>query len=142
MKAKDVLVPSERYMNFEQIVDFCKDVKQFALPIQTSHKHFEKMIEDMTTYGSTALGPGLLTAICLGGRQRGSKIVMCTDGEANVGLLGPAFYTKAADYAKDLGVMVSILSIKGDRCNLKELGKLTLSTGGSILKIDPSLLGS
>lgn len=55
---------------------------------------------------------------------------------------GPAFYTKAAEYAKQKGVVVNILSIKGDRCNLKELGKLTLSTGGSILKIDPTLLGS
>jgi hypothetical protein len=32
--------------------------------------------------------------------------------------------------------------LKGDNCNLKELGKLTLSTGGSIMKIDPKLLGS
>jgi hypothetical protein len=57
-------------------------------------------------------------------------------------LNGPEFYTRAAQYAKEKGVVVNILSIKGDRCNLKELGKLTLSTGGSILKIDPSLLGS
>lgn len=55
---------------------------------------------------------------------------------------GPEFYTKTAEYAKQKGVVVNILSIKGDRCNLKELGKLTLSTGGSILKIDPTLLGS
>jgi hypothetical protein len=96
----------------------------------------------MTTYGCTALGPALVTSIQLASRIRGSKIVLCTDGEANIGLVGPDFYTKAADYAKEKGVMVSILSIKGDRCNLKELGKLTLSTGGSILKIDPTLLGS
>lgn len=68
--------------------------------------------------------------------------MLCTDGMANVGLLGPDFYTRSANYAKEKGVMVSILSIRGDNCNLKELGKLTLSTGGSILKIDPNLLGS
>ena len=96
----------------------------------------------MTTYGSTALGPGIITSIQLASRIRGSKIIICTDGEANVGLMGPDFYTKAANYAKEKGVMASILSIKGDRTNLKELGKLTLSTGGSILKIDPDLLGS
>lgn len=38
--------------------------------------------------------------------------------------------------------MVSILSLKGDKCNLKELGKLSLATGGSILKIDPKMLGT
>lgn len=74
--------------------------------------------------------------------QKGNKIILCTDGMANVGLNGPDFYTKAANFAKEKGVMVNILSIKGDSCNLKELGKLTLSTGGSIMKIDPRLLGS
>ena len=38
--------------------------------------------------------------------------------------------------------MVNILSIKGDACNLKELGKLSLQTGGSLMKIDPDLLGT
>ena len=37
---------------------------------------------------------------------------------------------------------MSILSIKGDQCNLKELGKLSLTSGGSVLKINPDLLGS
>lgn len=47
-----------------------------------------------------------------------------------------------ADYAKKKSVMVNILSIKGDSCNLKELGKLSLATGGAIFKIDPNLLGT
>ena len=37
--------------------------------------------------------------------------------------------------------MVSVLSLKGDNCNLKELGKIALSTGGGVMKIDPKLLG-
>jgi hypothetical protein len=32
--------------------------------------------------------------------KKGAKIVLCTDGEANVGLQDPAFYNKAALYAK------------------------------------------
>lgn len=47
-----------------------------------------------------------------------------------------------AEYAKRKRVMVNILSLKGDRCNLKELGKLSLATGGSIFKIDPKALGT
>ena len=64
----------------------------------------------------------------------GSKVILCTDGEANVGLGGNfnedrfTFYTKMAEHAKNKRVMVSILSLKGDRCNLKELGKLSLAT--------------
>ncbi len=52
------------------------------------------------------------------------------------------FYTKLAEHAKKRKVMISILSLKGDKCNLKELGKLSLATGGSILKIDPKMLGT
>ncbi len=52
------------------------------------------------------------------------------------------FYTKMAEHAKNRKVMVNILSLKGDKCNLKQLGKLSLATGGSILKIDPKMLGT
>jgi hypothetical protein len=52
------------------------------------------------------------------------------------------FYEKAADFAKNKRVQVSILSLKGDKCNLKELGKLSLASSGSILKIDPAHLGT
>lgn len=135
-------MPPNLFYGFEQLAKHASELGEVTLPVQTHHKFFEKMIGQMTTYGCTALGPALVTSIELAGRQRGSKIIFCTDGEANMGLLGPDFYTKAAAFAKDKGVMTSILSIKGDRCNLKQLGKLTLSTGGSIMKIDPNLLGS
>lgn len=75
-------------------------------------------------------------------------MILCTDGEANVGIGGSfnvdrfTFYNQMADYAKKKSVMVNILSIKGDSCNLKELGKLSLATGGAIFKIDPNLLGT
>lgn len=52
------------------------------------------------------------------------------------------FYSKMAEHAKQRKVMVSILSLKGDNCNLKELGKLSLATGGAVLKIDPKMLGT
>jgi hypothetical protein len=143
VKGQDIVIPNHLYYSFEGLTAHANGIKaDFALPVQTHHKLFEEIVSQMTTYGSTALGPALVTSIELASRLRGSKIVLCTDGEANVGLLGPDFYTKAAEYAKTKGVVTSILSIKGDRCNLKELGKLTLSTGGSILKIDPDLLGS
>ena len=36
--------------------------------------------------GQTALGPGLLLSVAIAARSRGSKVVICTDGLANVGL--------------------------------------------------------
>ena len=52
------------------------------------------------------------------------------------------FYEKTANFAKNKRVSVSILSLKGDSCNLKDLGKLSLATGGAVLKIDPNSLGT
>mgnify|MGYP000569046789 CR=1 FL=1 len=54
------------------------------------------MVKNVTTYGCTALGPALVTSIELASRSRGSKIVLCTDGMANQGLIGPDFYNRAA----------------------------------------------
>lgn len=103
----------------------------------------KKNVEDLSTYGSTALGPAVVAAIQMSSKgKKGAKIILCTDGEANQGLVGAEFYNKAASYAKEKGVVINILSLKGDNCNLKELGKLSLSTRGSLMKIDPKLLGT
>lgn len=37
---------------------------------------------------------------------------------------------------------MSVLTIKGDRCNVKMLGKVSLATGGSVMKVNPDALGS
>jgi len=36
--------------------------------------------------GQTALGPAMLVAIMMASKVPGSKVVMCTDGLANIGL--------------------------------------------------------
>lgn len=95
------------------------------------------------------MGPALLSAVELASKGGiGSKVILCTDGEANVGIGGSfsddrfTFYEKMSDYAKEKKVMVNILSLKGDKCNLKELGKLSYATGGMVMKIDPKALGT
>ena len=59
---------------------------------------------------TTALGPALLYSVAIAGRQNGSKVIMCTDGMANVGIgslnssqRDDEFYTYAAEYANELG---------------------------------------
>lgn len=61
----------------------------------------------MSTYGATALGPALLSAVELASQGGvGSKVILCTDGEANVGIGGSfnddrfTFYEKMGNYAK------------------------------------------
>lgn len=52
------------------------------------------------------------------------------------------FYNKVANFAKTKQVTVSVLTIKGDRCNVKMLGKVSEATGGSVMKVNPANLGS
>ena len=143
---KETNVNNAIYNDFDKIVQECSKVKKFAAPISESHGPLKKRIQNLGIYGSTALGPGLLASIEIASKGAvGSKVIICTDGEANVGVGGcfsfglsspvSDFYEKAANFAKTKRVSVSILSLKGDKCNLKELGKLSLASGGSILKI-------
>lgn len=83
-----------------------------------------KTIADkLFAYGSTALGPALLSAIEIASTGSiGSKVIICTDGEANVGIgsnYDKEFYDKIGVYAKQKLVGVNVLTIKGDNCNLK-----------------------
>lgn len=94
--------------------------------------------------GSTALGPGLLVSISLARQHPGSKVIICTDGEANVGVgslsdqsAASAFYTEAAEIAREGGVSVSVLTIAGTECKLVELGRVADLTGGQVNIVDP-----
>lgn len=65
--------------------------------------------------GATALGPALLVATMMASQQAGSKVIICTDGLANVGLgrldISTAevqgnsldFYESVAESASDKG---------------------------------------
>ena len=63
MKPKNYQIPSTAYYNFDQISREASKIKEFALPVQTHHKHFESLVDNITTYGCTALGPALVTSI-------------------------------------------------------------------------------
>ena len=63
--------------------------------------------------GQTALGPALLLAISMACNTPGSKVIMCTDGMANVGLGGldvPAedpSYAEASQFYDEVSEMAS-----------------------------------
>lgn len=97
--------------------------------------------------GPTALGPALLTSILLASQGGvGSKVIICTDGLANIGLgsLEPGleevaeyFYAELGKFASEKGVIVSLISIEGEECKLELLATLTEQTNGEILRVQP-----
>lgn len=84
----------------------------------------------MEEKGQTALGPALLCSLALALKGKpGSAIILCTDGLANLGLgsleveseESKAFYAKLSAIAKEKGIQISIITIKGEECKLTTL---------------------
>jgi len=83
--------------------------------------------------GSTALGPALLVSCGVASKKAGSKVIICTDGLANVGLgaldgnstkkEAQSFYEQVGVFAKKSGIEISIISIQGTECRMENFGK-------------------
>lgn len=83
-------------------------------PISETEKLVRLRLMQCKLEGSTALGPGALTAILLAKEhQLGSNIVICTDGAANIGPYGDEFYTKMGKLAANNGVTVNLIAFVG-----------------------------
>ena len=101
--------------------------------------------------GPTALGPALLSSVAMASTGApGSTVILCTDGLANIGLGSmdevrseaeiealDAFYEQLGILAKDKGVTINIISIKGEECNIDTLSKMADTTGGNVERVEP-----
>lgn len=108
-----------------------------------------KRLWDLEEDGQTALGPALVIALQMASKQPGSTVVLCTDGVATRGIgaldekdeekkqEAQQWYETMGEYAKAHGVVVSVISIKGQECRLEDIGRCAELTGGSIERVDP-----
>ncbi len=108
----------------------------------------------MEETGPTALGPALLASVTMAAKGKpGSKVILCTDGLANIGLgqlddlktdeefkKVEEFYEGVGVYAKERGVAVSIITIKGEDCKLEYLAGLAKESGGEVIMVTPEKL--
>ncbi|KAH3761125.1 actin 11 [Pelomyxa schiedti] len=106
-------------------------------------------VYSLSETGPTALGPAVACAVGITSMAPGSKIVVCTDGIANVGvgsldskdkaqlLASATFYTGLATQARSSGTTISVLSIRGDDCSMENLGTLADVTNGTVDIVDP-----
>ena len=124
-----------------------------AHPLVSSSEPLLETIRGLEESGGTALGPALAVAIGMCTSCPGSRIVLCTDGKANVGVGSldgaggegddspDGFYRSLASVAAKEGVSVSVISIADDDCELESLGVVTEATSGQIDALDPLALG-
>jgi len=117
---------------------------------ETSNIIIEKLY-GLSTSGQTALGPALLASVELAKQgTAGSKVIICTDGIANIGLgsmeseavkaAAQQFYEGVGRRAQASQVAVSVVSIEGEECQLSGLLPIVELTGGTVSKVDPQHL--
>ncbi len=113
------------------------------------HQKLIDRVDSLDTEGSTALGPALTYAVGMASKRPGSKIMICTDGLANVGFGSiegttgaakenvAALYKRIANMAKENGTTINVLTIRGDDCALEQLAAVADITAGSVDIVDP-----
>eukprot|EP00063_Salmo_salar_P087049 XP_014061884.1 PREDICTED: circularly permutated Ras protein 1-like isoform X1 [Salmo salar] len=120
--------------------------QQYNTPhcIAESYQHLSRRVKELREHGATALGPAALVSVAMASRFVGSKVILCTDGRANIGLgemespapfsspQSPYFYRQLANEAANKGVIVSVMTFEGTDCRLAEVGLLADQTGGRV----------
>lgn len=83
------------------------------------------------------MGPALLASVQMAKFGKpGSMVLLCTDGLANLGLgasdstgefseAAKEFYGQVAVEAKNSGIAISVVTIKGEGCRMDVLGQLS-----------------
>lgn len=112
---------------------------------ESSEKLLDKLYS-LKENGKTALGPAIALSLGLASRGKpGSTVVICTDGLANIGVgeldstksITDNFYEDMGIYAKERGIMVNIITIKGEGCKMEKLGQIADLTQGKVTRVNP-----
>ena len=144
------VITGDKLQNYEILLQEGLDSAGTHLNTPISHsatKLFESL-DKLKETGQTALGPALLVALGMASKgSHGSKLIVCTDGLANVGLgsldndiNNSQFYDRIKEYANQSGVSINVITMKGEDCKLDVLGSLADNTNGKILRVDPENL--
>ncbi|CAG2197276.1 unnamed protein product [Mytilus edulis] len=144
-KDTPVTIAGSKLTNKDELKDIGKDLKM-PVSIKDTRRQLGDQVFSLEEGGATALGPTLLIAVTMAAQHPGSKVIICTDGMANVGmgrldnddeLHEGEFYEEVGLDAASKGVTISVISIKGTDCKLVHLGKLADTTGGQVNIVDP-----
>lgn len=150
-----VLISKPETMSFEECIQFAQNLEPDIInrPIRTQELELAHVVKGLKTKGMTALGPSLCVGVGLAERGTpGSKIIICTDGVANIGIGAlegragqsrdaTAFYEQVGNYAKERGINVNVIAIEGTECKLASLSYIADFTEGNLVKVDPRRLG-
>ena len=151
----DIKLTGDKLLDFGKILSSVENkfAEIMARPVSVTKEQLCKRLLSLEENGPTALGPALLASVALGSQGgAGSKVILCTDGIANVGLgsleteeeveASEGFYAQVGELAKQAGVSISVISIASEECRLDCLSGLVEETGGDLTKVDPENLSN
>ncbi|KAI3389205.1 hypothetical protein SNEBB_008856 [Seison nebaliae] len=135
-------IKAGRDCNKENWTDFSADFVE-PLPIKTTYEDMVQQVASVSSDGCTALGPALYSAVRYASRVPGSRVVLLTDGHANVGFGSShcenGFYHEVGNLAKECGVMIDLMSVENCNCNLNYLGPVAMITEGDVKMFNPKV---
>ena len=147
-KSENVHIVGDKLNNVPNIMTALSDFK-LTVPLEENCDLLLNKLSKTEAKGQTALGPALVSAIEVAAKGgKGSVVVLCTDGLANIGVgaLEVAdeekykFYDEVAVQAKNKNVAVNIVTIKGESSKLEVLSKVVEATNGNVKVVNPEKL--
>ncbi|EAS02966.1 Sec23/Sec24 trunk domain protein (macronuclear) [Tetrahymena thermophila SB210] len=148
--AEPVVITGDKLYRTEEIYQVAAENSQrlFNLPVKQSKNRLIEIFDSIKEKGQTALGPAIVAALgVLSQQKKGSQIIVCTDGLANVGVGSFEDQTNYIEFYEDVKLKASqndsifnIISIKGEGCKLDILGSIADKTGGNVMRVDPDNL--
>lgn len=110
--------------------------------LATSCEALMQKVDGLREGFSTALGPALTVAVGLAARLAGANIVLCTDGQSNVGVgneSDKSYYPPLCNLALEHCTKISVIGVEGADCGLSHLSCCAL-TGGTVVALSPAEL--
>ncbi|KAL4238999.1 hypothetical protein ACF0H5_003703 [Mactra antiquata] len=120
--------------------------------LENTHSDLDRKVDALGTEGSTALGPALAISAGIIASKPQSEVVLCTDGQPNVGIGkihnlfggnggdgadGPGFYKMIGEFAKENNTRLSILAVEGQETGLQHVQQCAIVSGGTINVLNP-----
>lgn len=141
-----VIIAGNKMNNFENCYEIgVANQHKLNNAIKDTKEGLIKKLMNLNETGPTALGPALISSVGMASEGLpGSRVIICTDGLANVGIgrlddnseEAEDFYTRVANIAKDKGIEISVISIEGEECKLSKLSKICEITGGEVTRVN------
>ncbi|MFB0562052.1 MAG: VWA domain-containing protein [Candidatus Lokiarchaeia archaeon] len=144
-KGKNVLsMDGDDLYSQERIAERFSHAKYDFEAIEKNAENWLKAVSKLEPMDMTSLGPGLLGGYTLLKMRGGGRLLLLTDGLANMGFgslespstAGKGFYKEVAGSCNYSNIIVDVVGVREEgaesRLALKTLGNLALASGGDI----------